>query len=89
MVLSDGGLAEAAEHGVGDLLDAALDAGADVVGLADAPALEHDVDGAAVVERRGSTPAGSRSTRTAAAAGRRSAWVVKSGITFSGNWYGP
>ena len=43
-------LPERAEHAVGDLLDAALDAGADVVRLADAAVAEHQLDRAAVVE---------------------------------------
>ena len=82
-------LAELPEHRVGDLLDAALDAGPDVVGLADPPALEDHVDRPAVVDERGSTRAGSRVEAYSGSGSSPSASVVKYGMTFSGNWYGP
>src|SRR5215213_10403694 len=44
------GLAGVLEHRVGDLRDRLLDSGADVVGLARAAAVEHELDRAAVVE---------------------------------------
>ena len=49
-LLERAGLAERVEHGVGDLLDARLDAAADVVGLADPAPLEDGLDGPAVVD---------------------------------------
>ena len=87
--LQDSRLPGQLEHHVGDLLDRLLDAAADVVGLAEPPALEHELD------RRGSgraTCSHSRLFAVDAYSGNgrsSSALVTKSGITFSGNWYGP
>ena len=43
-------LSEGCQHRVGDLLDRLLDAGADVVRLADSSVLQHELDRAAMVE---------------------------------------
>ena len=80
------GLAGRREHRVGDLLDARLDAAADVVGLADRPRAAAPARWPGSGRRRAATRAGSGSTRRAAAAGRRAPCAVNNGITFSGNW---
>ena len=82
------GLPRAREHGIGDLLDRALDAGAHVVRLAGLAALEHELDRAAVVEHM--QPLALVLVDAYNGSGwSSSACVVNSGITFSGNWNGP
>ena len=88
IVFSDAGLPVSSSTAIGDLLDRRLDAGADVVRLAGPPALEDELDRAAVV----ATCSHSRLFCVDAYIGSglsSSAFVTKSGITFSGNWKRP
>ena len=74
---------------VGELEVGDLVAGADVVDLADGAPAQHEVDGRGSGPRRGTSRARCRRRRTAAPSSPSSRLVVNSGMTFSGNWYGP